>query len=128
MANTKFWSVAIALVPMATSAMETQFAGFSGVAVPGHVGLVGMHGACQAAFGDSARMCVTDEVVRAPEIVRFSRDLKAWVQPGGDRFPCAGWASAIGSGAVLDARTMAFGNEPCKSLLFVTCCQKIPVE
>lgn len=84
----------------------------------------GLHGACQAAFGNRARMCLADEVIRAPEIVRFTQDLQAWVQPGASHFPCAGWTSSVGSGTVLDARTMSFVNKPCGTMLPVTCCQE----
>jgi hypothetical protein len=124
MVNAKLWLLAATLVSLSVPAMETRFVGFSAVTVPGHIGLVGLHGACQAAFGKRARMCLTDEVVRAPEIVRFTKDLQAWVQPGMARFPCTGWTSSIGSGTVLDARTMSFVNKSCGSMLPVTCCQE----
>nr|MBS0021025.1 hypothetical protein [Gammaproteobacteria bacterium] len=124
MVNAKWWFLAATVLPPAAPAVETQFAGFSAVAVSAHVGLAGMHGACQAAFGSRARMCLTDEVVRSPEIVEFTQNLQAWVQPGADRFPCAGWTSAVGSGTVLDARTMSFLNKSCAAMLPVTCCQE----
>ena len=124
MANAKLWFLPMALLPLAVPAMDIQFAGFSTVAVPGDAGLVGLHGACQAAFGNKARMCVADELVRTPEIVGFTQELSAWVQPGSSRFPCSGWASPIGSGTVLDARTMAFANRRCGEALPVTCCQE----
>lgn len=122
--NAKGWLLVTITFPMIVAAREVRFVGFSGGAVPAHVGLVGMHGACQAAFGGTARMCLTDEVVKAPEIMGFTQDLQAWVQPGSERFPCSGWGSSVGSGTVLDARTMSFDSEPCKALLPVTCCQE----
>ena len=124
MVNAKLWLLLATLLPLSVPAMETRFVGFSAVAVPARVGLVGMHRACQEAFGNRARMCLSDEVLRAPEIVAFTEDRQAWVQPGVERFPCAGWTSSIGSGTVLDARTMSFRNLSCGLTLPVTCCQQ----
>jgi hypothetical protein len=124
MVNAKWWLLAATVLPLSAPAIKTQFVGFSAIAVSAHVGLVGLHGACQAAFGNRARMCLADEVIRAPEIVRFTQDLQAWVQPGASHFPCAGWTSSVGSGTVLDARTMSFVNKSCGTMLPVTCCQE----
>lgn len=110
-------------LPLLANATESRFIGFSTTAVPAHAGLAGMAQACQGTFGPGARMCLTGEVVKTPEIVHFTQELEAWVQPDSKRFPCAGWGSTLGSGTVLDARTMSVTSKRCKSFLPVTCCR-----
>lgn len=123
MVRARWWLLAATALGVSAPAMETQFIGFSPVAVPGHVGLVGLHGACQRAFGKRARLCVAADAVGTAEIARFVGEFEAWIQPTTADFPCAGWSSSIGSGTVLDARTMSFGSKPCAMRLPVTCCQ-----
>lgn len=121
--KTKWLLLATVVWPLMTLATGVRFLGFSTAPVSAHEGFAGLHSACQETFGARARICFADEVVRAPEIVRFTEDLQAWVQPGANRFPCAGWTSSLGSSTVLDARSMAFVNRSCGALLPVTCCQ-----
>lgn len=121
--KTKLWLFTMLTLPLLADTSESQFIGFSATAVPAYAGLAGMAKACQGTFGARARMCLTDEVVKTPDIVYYTQNLEAWVQPGSKRFPCAGWGSTLGSATVLDARTMSLARKPCKALLAVTCCR-----
>ena len=116
------------------TASAPQFVGFSNDSVQGDVGLVGMHGACAATYGSSARMCFEIEVFKTPNLQSVPGVI-GWLQENltsGLLFPrnsvasCFQWnvADASGVGAVLEGDGMRLGRRlSCATIIPVACCQ-----
>lgn len=74
----------LSFLPVVTMADKVpQFVGFSEATVPGRVGFVGLHQACQGTFGRKARMCTSEEIFETTNLQsqQGSQTGSAWVHP-----------------------------------------------
>ena len=115
-------------------------------------GIFGMHAACQATFGKTARMCTTEEYILSPNGGSEAPITQAaWIQPtiveqiiqpgaylkridiSGYEFDlsatngwsdnCIQWSEAgIYRGAAIDGDTLQVRSDICSNIIQVTCC------
>jgi len=115
--------------PATAGPVEYWFVGFSTATVNGGVGLVGMHGACQADFGPEARMSTTTEMFRSP--IATPQTGLAWVNQtddlnnaGDPSRNCQGWGAATAGkyGTVVLGDVLGIWQpEDCDKLFHVAC-------
>ena len=113
-----------------------EFRGYSdNNMVDGGVGLVGMHGACQAEFpGEDARMCPTEEFFKSPGVQGpttgswvhpvFGSGSTDFVKASRPVFPCGDeddWSAGQNEGAVAVGQKGAIREASCA----VTCCARL---
>ena len=117
-----------------TIAAEPRFVGFSDSAVRGDVGLVGLHGACRDTYGPGARMCLSIEVFKTPDLesIQIPGFDRGWIAPqildignvSAERFDCFGWYGLTeAKGLTLLADSMAIVPDYCSTPFPVACCQ-----
>lgn len=115
-----------------------QFVGYSDGTTDGGQGFIHMHRLCQADFGDTARMCTTEEFFNSPNaadpVEGNAPTEGAWIHPipvsvsiwdEQHRLACVGWSNtSFSTGSAVLSEGRISESIQCNSDLTVTCCAR----
>ena len=123
-----------------SSAGAYRFVGFSDEMMNGGGGFLKRYQACQATYGNEARMCTSKEImetVNLPDnlvgygwvqpvfvqtIPTYVTDISGATQTSPGYLTCQSWINYSSGFGLVMTSNVAFGNYPCTIECYVSCC------